>query len=490
MPIPIVAIVGRPNVGKSTLFNLLVGRRLAIVEPTPGVTRDRLSAEVTLGERRLELVDTGGIGIVDEAGLAGHIETQIELAMHAADALLFVLDARDGLTPLDRQIAARLRALGKPIVVVANKVDSPKQELAVGEFHALGLGEPVRTSARHGEGRSALAERLLQLLPPQPAASPAGPEREALRVAIVGKRNVGKSTFVNALCAEQRVIVSEIPGTTRDAIDVRLERDGEVVIAIDTAGMRRRRSVEHAIELFSQMRTEEAIRRADVVLLMLDVSQPISEVDKRLARQIVAHHKPCVVVGNKWDLAAERIRTEQFDAYLRRRLPGLAFAPAAFTCAREGTGVWEVLALARELRQQARVRVGTGELNRAIGEAVAAVRPSTGRRPRPGLRRVRPRIYFAAQTAVEPPTIVLMVNKPELFGERYLRYLGNRLRERFGFAEVPIRFVLRERLTQYVGRERALRRHRQRAGRAGAAGAEREQAPPAAGAEGEGAGGG
>ncbi|RME72311.1 MAG: ribosome biogenesis GTPase Der [Planctomycetota bacterium] len=466
---PVVAIVGRPNVGKSTLFNALSRRRIAIVEPTAGVTRDRVATEVQIGARTVELIDTGGIGIVDDQKLADEVERQIETAMACADALLFVVDVRAGLTPFDREIAVRLRKLGKPIVLVANKVDSEKQEPLAHEFRQLGLGEPVLVCARQGHGREALAEALLPLLPSDEALAEAqAAEPPVMKIAIVGKRNAGKSTFVNALCREPRMIVSDIPGTTRDAVDCRFERDGEVFVAIDTAGMRKKKSVEDAVEFFSHVRTEQAIRRADVVLLVLDVTKDVSQVDKALADMIVRHAKPCVIVGNKWDLAEGRMTTEAFDEYMQKKLPGLHFCPVVFTQAIRGRGVGQVLRTARELYRQARVRVGTGELNRVIRQAVEQVRPRA-KRPRPGLKHVRPRIYYAAQIDVAPPTIALVVNKPELLSDWYQRYLINRLREHFPFAEVPLRLVLRERPNQYVGTERAERRRRRKraAGRGG-----------------------
>jgi GTP-binding protein len=472
MRLPLVAIVGRPNVGKSTLFNALTRRRIAIVEPTAGVTRDRVTAEVELGDRQIEIVDTGGIGIVDEQDLAIEVESQISVAMGAADALLFVVDVRDGMTPFDREIAGRLRKLGKPLVLVANKVDSPKQEPLAEEFRQLGFGDPVLMCARQGHGREDLAERVLPLLPTEDELAGQRGRSGAdavMKIALVGKRNAGKSTFVNALCREERVIVSEIPGTTRDAVDCRFERDGQAFIAIDTAGMRRKKSVEDAIEFFSQARTEQAIRRADVVLFLLDVTKDISQVDKQLSDMIVRHTKPCVVVGNKWDLAEGRMTTGQFDEYLQKKMPGLHFCPAVFTKAILGRGVWQVLKTARELYRQAHVRAGTGELNRVIREAVEQVRPRA-KRPRPGAKHTRPRIYFATQTDVAPPTIVLMMNKPDLLSDWYLRYLTNRLRERFDFAEVPVRLVLRERETQYIGTERAERRRKQKRHRAKAPG--------------------
>ena len=380
--------------------------------------------------------------------------------MRAADVLLFVVDVRDGITPLDREVAGQLRRLGKPVVVAANKADAAHYEPLAGEFFALGFGEPVPVSALQGFGREELKERLCAVLPPPSEA--ALPEEAAVRIAVVGKRNVGKSTLVNALCREERMIVSEIPGTTRDAVDVRFERDGEVFIVVDTAGLRRRQSIEHAIEFFGRLRTEQAIARADVVLLVLDVTTEVSVVEKQLARAVKKGFKPCVLVANKWDLARDRIATSEFQRYIEKKLPGLSFAPIVFTSAIESRGVFDALRVARELHLQARVRAPTAELNRAIEEATREVSPRVGRDG------TVPRIYYATQTKIAPPTIVLFVNKPALFDDRYRRYLVHKLGARFGFAEIPVRMLFRERLTIYQASEREEREvHRrwQRGGR-------------------------
>jgi GTP-binding protein len=460
--VPVVAIVGRPNVGKSTLFNALAGRRISIVEPTAGVTRDRVTTWIEIGDRTVELVDTGGMGVVDVEDIRGHVEQQIRLALEAADVVVFVVDVRDGVTPLDGEVAERLRRTGKPVILVANKADAAHFEPYAGEFYALGFGEPYPLSALEGFGTTDLRDRIRERLPPAPEQGPAADD--VMKVAVVGKRNAGKSTFINALCREERMIVSDIPGTTRDAVDVRFERDGEVFVAIDTAGLRRKRSIENAIELFSQARTEEAIKRADVVIFVFDVTQEVSSVDKNLAHWIAENEKPCVLVGNKWDLARERILTGDFHEYLQRKLPRLQFSPIVFTTATQGKGVPQVLEVARDLYRQARVRVPTPELNRAIEDAMKVVAPRIGREG------VKPKVYFAAQTGVAPPSIVIFTNKPALFDERYRRYLSNRIRERFDFPEVPLRLVFRERLTIYdleerQEREERLRGKRRRRGR-------------------------
>jgi GTP-binding protein len=446
--IPVVAIVGRPNVGKSTLFNALAGKRISIVEPTAGVTRDRVTAWVDFDGRTVELVDTGGIGIVDTENIRAHVEQQIALALEAADAIVFVVDVRDGVTPLDREVAERLRRLGKPVVLAANKADAAHFEPCAGEFFALGLGEPLPVSALEGFGRTDLKERILAVLPARKAAPP--PD-DVLKVALIGKRNAGKSTFVNALAGEKRVIVSEVPGTTRDAVDVRLRIDGEPLVLIDTAGLRRQKSVGSAIELFSLSRTRSAIERADVVIFVLDVTTEISSVDKELAAWIDELSKPVVFAANKWDLGRGKMATSEFHLYLQKKLPRLQFAPIVFTVAKENKGVRKVIAIARDLRRQALARAATPELNRAIEEALRQVAPRVGRDG------TKPRVYFATQTAIAPPTIVVFVNKPGLFSQHYRRYIANRLRARFEFPEVPIRLVFRERLTIYDLEERAER---------------------------------
>ncbi|OPX24684.1 MAG: ribosome biogenesis GTPase Der [Planctomycetales bacterium 4484_123] len=435
MPLPVVAIVGRPNVGKSSLLNALARRRIAIVDSVPGVTRDRLSAVVPVGEGYVELLDTGGFGIEDRDDLSEHVNEQIEQAMASADLVLFVVDARQGVQPLDRAVAERLRRQAKPVILVANKVDAPNAAVEVGELYGLGVGEPVCTSAIHRLGLSELLEAVEARLGP-PAQEV---EEPTMKLAIVGKRNVGKSTFINALAGAERVIVSEVPGTTRDSVDVRVEMDGQVLTVIDTAGLRRRSKLADGIEFYSQHRALRSIRRADVVLLMLDATVPVGRVEKRLARYLSELFKPTVIAVNKWDLAEGRANREDYAPYITRTLPELAYAPIVLTCATEGTGLAEAVGLAGELFTQARRRVGTGQLNAAVAEIVAHHCPKRGRTTRPG------RIYFATQIAVAPPTVVLFVNDVSVFDAAYQRYLLNQLRDRLPFPEVPIRLLLRQR---------------------------------------------
>ena len=419
---PRVAIVGRPNVGKSTLLNRLVNSRVSIVEPTEGVTRDRVAVRAQIqglaGERTVEFMDTGGIGIVDRDDLSPHVEAQVQAALLSSQAVLFLVDVRSGLTPLDREVAERLRGLAIPVLLVANKAEGDRQLWEVDQFRQLGVGgDPLPISAQNGEGIEVLLRALDAVLPPPQAAD----QRldPSLRLAIVGRRNAGKSTFVNSAAREERMIVSERPGTTRDAVDVVLEQEGETWVLIDTAGLRKKSSFEDAIEFFADSRSHRAIRRADVVLLLFDASQPLSGIEKRLVRYIVDHHKPFILGANKWDLCRERMSSEQLAEYLHSQLPGIPYAP-----------------LARDLHHQAHLRVGTGELNRVLARALEGRSPDS--------RGHRVRIHYATQAERTPPTIVLFVNDKRLIGKQYLRYLENRLREDLPFKEVPLHLVLRD----------------------------------------------
>jgi GTP-binding protein len=434
--VPVVAIVGRPNVGKSSLFNWLAGRRIAIVDATAGVTRDRLSALARADGRPFELTDTGGMGIQDVDNLTDDVERQIRLAIDRADVVLFLVDARTGLVPLDELVVERLRHLGKPVVLVVNKCDTPQLEAQVGEFHKLGQGEPLPVSAQQNRGRAALLERLHELLPPAEAGQ-APPDEEPVKLAIVGRRNTGKSTFINCLAREERVIVSEVPGTTRDSVDVRFERDGRAFVAIDTAGVRKKRSVANAVEFYSLARAERSIRRADVVLLFFDAKATVSHVDKQLADYILDAHKPAIFVVNKWDLAlAQGVRTGEWADYLHKNFPSLDYVPMAFIAARAGKNVSQVLDLAQSLHEQAGARVGTGDLNRVLRAALEETPP-------PMRQNRRPKVYFATQAGTNPPSIVLMTNGPDLFDNTYLRYLEKTFRDQLPFAEVPIELTLR-----------------------------------------------
>lgn len=445
MPIPVVAIVGRPNVGKSSVFNMLVGERTSIVEPTAGVTRDRVSAICSGNDKYFELVDTGGHGIVDRDDLEEHVERQIGFAIEQASMILFVVDAREGISPLDQQTAELVRRRAKvPVRLVANKVDAFTIEAEVGQFHRLGFGVPIPTSAISNDGRTALTEAILEVIGPLGDETPAEP---VMKIALVGKRNAGKSSFINALAGEERVIVSEIAGTTRDSIDVRFEKDGRVFVAIDTAGVRKKSKIEDSIEFFAMDRAERSIRRADVVLMLIDATEPVGQVEKKLISTIAEEFKPCVLVVNKWDLAKGRASTEEFGEYLTKLIPHLDYAPIAFTSANVGKNIGSTIEVAEMLFKQARTRVTTGQLNAIIHEAVQQNPPKMKRGTR------TPRVYYATQVSEQPPTIVLFVNDPKSITPGFERFLLNRFRERLPFEEVPIRLMYRARRREAAGKE-------------------------------------
>jgi GTP-binding protein len=427
----VVAIVGRPNVGKSSLLNWLAGKRVAIVEPTAGVTRDRVSILLRADDRFFELVDTGGMGVQDVDNLTLQVERQIEAAIDEASVVLFVVDARAGLMPLDEDVARRLRYVTKPIVLVANKCDSPELDAQAGEFYRLGRGKLICVSTQHNRNKAELLQMIAERLPP-PEDDPAEP---AMKLAIVGRRNTGKSTFINNLAQSERMIVSEVPGTTRDSVDVRFERDGKTFVAIDTAGVRRARSIATDIEFYSMARAQRSIRRADVVFLFLDPRVRISKVDKQLAGYILENHKPAVFVVNKWDLMAPA-PTGKYGNYLRHTFPSLDYLPIAFITAKSGKNIQAVLNLAQSLFKQASARVSTGELNRVVREALERQAP-------PMRQGRRPKVFYATQVATQPPTVVLFTNGPDLFDPPYQRYLIKTFRDRLPFRDVPIKLHLR-----------------------------------------------
>ncbi len=434
MGLPTVAIVGRPNVGKSSLLNALAGRRVSIVEPTPGVTRDRVSALCDVDGLFVELVDTGGYGIVDRDDLTEHVERQIRFAIERADLILFVVDVRDGVMPLDTTMAGILRNHHSRVLLVANKADAPEIAPQSAEFERLGFGEPICVSAAHGLGRADLRTTIAERLRRETAEMPIDP---VMKVALVGRRNTGKSTFINALAGEERVIVSEVAGTTRDAVDVLFEKENRTFLAIDTAGVRKRSKLADSIEFYATSRVHASVRRADVVLMLLDAEKSTSMVDKKLARLLADEFKPVVIVINKWDLAKGRASTEEYGEYLTKTLVGLDFAPVVFTSAKSNHNVWAAIDTATALFNQNRTRVGTGVLNRALQEVMALRGPSQKRGTKP------PRIYFATQVAVCPPTLVLFVNHVSSIDENYMRFLTNQFRERLPFSEVPFRLALR-----------------------------------------------
>ncbi len=436
---PTVVVCGRPNVGKSSLFNAILKRRVAIVDPAAGVTRDRVTARVERGDRAFLLVDTGGIGQYDDAELKTEIEHQIDTALEIADLILFLVDARDGVIPADEVIAKELRSLNKPILLVANKCDGVSIEREVPSLYALGLGEPRPVSALERFGVEALIEEILDLIPPSAEESRGPDEARPIRLAIVGKVNSGKSTLVNLLVGEDRVIVSEIPGTTRDAVDVAFERGGRRFVAVDTAGIRKRRVVEGTADFYGHARANEAIRRADVVLLLVDATRKISQIDKGIAHEIAGSARPVVIGVSKWDLAEEAgKRPEEYRAYLAQQLPMLEFAPVTFLSSLTAFNIDETLDVVASLEEQSGYRAGTGALNRIIDEAI------TRRFPRVG-RGKFPKILYVTQTGTHPPTFVVFVNDKKLFGDEYARYLANRLREQLPIEEVPLKIHFRER---------------------------------------------
>lgn len=461
MPLPQIAIVGRPNVGKSSLLNRLAKRRVSIVDPTPGVTRDRVAATIELDPpveakpglpgKVIEIVDTGGYGVytaqgkrfndigVDLAALTPEIESQIMAAVEEAQIILFVTDAQDGVTALDGTIAKLLRerGAGERIVPVANKVDDSSWIADGMEAAALGFGVPLCVSTTSGYGVRELFDHLYGRISTDE--SSAAPANADLKLAIVGRRNAGKSTLVNAFAGEQRVIVSEIAGTTRDSIDVRIEDDGRSLLLIDTAGLRKRKSFSDDIEYYAYHRMLAAIRRADVALLLIDATEPVSSVDQKLAQELQRQYKPTIIVINKWDLVDEKKTSpDAFLDYLTRELRGLDFAPILFVSAAQGHGLKELIAMAFNLHQQASHRETTGRLNDVIEQIL------TQRGPTSKLGR-QAKVYYVSQIETNPPTIALVVNRPELFEGAYERYLLNRLREALPFSEVPIKLVFKGR---------------------------------------------
>jgi GTP-binding protein len=431
--LPVVAISGRPNVGKSTLFNVLAGKRISIVDPTPGVTRDRISAIVQLNDRYFELIDTGGIGVVDNMGLSDAITSQIHVALQKASLILFLVDIKEGITPLDREVAEILRHYQSKVVLVANKTDYPALSIEKENFRKLGFGEPLCISATEKYGLSELRERLSEHVS---SFASVVPEKIEIKIAVVGKPNVGKSSFINALAQEERVIVSEIPGTTRDSVDVRFAKDGKVILAIDTAGLKRRKNVEENIVFYSQTRARKAIRRADVVIFMLDAMEKISRIEKEIAGFIIGEYKPSIITINKWDLT-KNVSTTDYEAYITKLLPAMRYAPLSFVTAKTGKNVLATMDLAKTLYKKAQRRVSTGELNRELQSMVAQRTP-------PNRYGKQGKIYYGTQIGVLPPTFILFANAPNLFTEYYKRYLFNQFQERLGFSEVPVRIELKE----------------------------------------------
>lgn len=463
----LIAIVGRPNVGKSALFNRIVGKRIAIVHDQPGVTRDRVTAEAEWRGRKFTLVDTGGIGLLPGEKAQDVITRaaldQVQIAIEAAEVIILVVNAQDGLVPLDREAATRLRASGKPVFVAANKVDHGGIEPAADDFAALGFEEIFPVSAIHGLGIKTLVNRAVAALAPLPAEAPAtgGAEAEPpLKLAIVGRPNVGKSSIINALTQSERVVVSAIPGTTRDAVDVPLEIEAEGIrhryVLIDTAGVRQERRVNDSVEFFSVKRTEDSIARADLVILVIDAESGISMQDKKIGGKILEEKKACIVVVNKWDLAEESVRKarleeierrdrkergprkmttlSEFGEWVQEHLFFLDYAPVIFTSAKSGFQLDRLLEAVRYVADQLKQKIPTSILNRTLQEAIERRQPisSVGHFLK---------FYYATQVRQAPPTFLLFVNKDELFSPAYEKYLAGELRRAFGYEGCPLILV-------------------------------------------------
>ena len=471
--LPNVAIVGRPNVGKSALFNRLVGRKIAIVHDQPGITRDRLSGTCTRGERPFTLWDTGGIFGAGESELIQQVRHAVENALRESDLLLFVVDGKEGLSPLDKELARMLRKSQKPVVLAINKIDNEKHDPLAAEFDSLGFDKIISVSAEHDRGISELLDIIEPQLPsPVKVEHPTfiprnrsegGPDvNHPIAIAIVGRPNVGKSSLVNSIVRGDRAIVSELPGTTRDAIDIVYRRDDRQFVFIDTAGIRRRGKVSSSAEVFSVMRAERSIRRADVCILVIDLTMGVTAQDKRIAGLIQKARKPAIVVLNKWDLVrprrGEKKSARQLIEETRSRIFFLNYAPVLITSASTGENVDRLFALIRKIQHAVQKRIGTGVLNRFLRQALEANPPPLvkGRRlklfyttqPRNGCRQGE---QARASSALQPPEFVLFVNDPQLMTETYRRYLEARIREAEPYPGLPIILTLRAR-ARNIGR--------------------------------------
>ena len=433
-----VTIVGRPNVGKSSLLNRVAGRRVSIVEPTAGVTRDRVAVTVDWGGKEFEFIDTGGLGLVDDHLLKEHVEAQIEVAIQGSDLILLVVDGKEGLVPMDQMVARHLRRMSEKVQLVVNKVESTWEEYSVSDWIKLGFGDPIPVSAAEGFGITDLLDEVVDKLPASAEIlkSSEDEEDDTMRIAIVGKRNSGKSTLVNLLVGEERVIVSEIPGTTRDSVDVLVDHGDKKLLLIDTAGMRKKSSIADAIEFYSQARVFSAIRRAHAVLHLFDITEEISQVDKKIAEFCIRLSKPVLIVGNKLDLA-EELASAKWDAYIKQQLPGLAFAPVSFVSALEGENVPDTVDVLFELRKQSRRQIPTAKLNAALQEAKEKLRPRS--------RSVLPKLFYGTQVGTEPLSIMIFVNEPRIFRGQYERYLMHYLQKEFDVEEVLIKLIFRRR---------------------------------------------
>jgi len=433
---PIVAIVGRPNVGKSTLFNRIVGGRIAIVEGVPGVTRDRLYQDAEWNNRWFTLVDTGGLDYQEDGVIISHIRKQAELAIAEADLVLFVVDARAGLNGTDEDVAKVLRRSEKPIILVANKVEHFDKAHELYDFYRLGLGDPIPVSAAEGLNTGDLLDRLVEELPP---VEDQETDDDIIKIAVIGRPNVGKSSLVNALLGKERVIVSDIPGTTRDAIDSLIVRGDKTYSIIDTAGIRRRSKIGLSTEKYSVIRALRAVDRCDIVLMLIDAVEQLTDQDKRIAGYAHEKGRGCILVVNKWDLVEKDDHTS--NRYVQKLRDGLGFmqyAPVLFTSALTHQRVHRVLELVDYVSEQQNMRIATTGLNQLLRDAILhnATPQDKGRHLK---------IFYATQASVKPPTFILFVNEPELMHFSYLRYLENQLRSAYGFEGTPIKLVMRKR---------------------------------------------
>ncbi len=454
---PIVALVGRPNVGKSTLFNRIVGRRVAIVEDLPGTTRDRLYADADWGGADFIVVDTGGLVVEDKKGHALRIKQappiaqtvgvesglfldqmrgQAQIAIAEAEVVVFLVDAEAGLTPSDQEVAEVLRRTEKPVILAVNKADNDRRRADAVEFYVLGLGEPIPISALHGHGTGDLLDLIVKALPPIEVDED---EDTRVRVAIVGRPNVGKSSLLNRLLGQERVIVSEVPGTTRDAIDTEIEFEGEQIVLIDTAGIRRRGKISPGVEKYSVLRALKAINRADVCLLLIDAQDKVTAQDQHIAGYILDEAKSVVVVLNKWDLIEKDTHTMvQYTKEIRGALRFMDYVPVLFISAKTGQRVQQTLQVALQVRAERTHRISTAELNRLLQDAL-------GRHPPKSKAGQVPRFYYISQPETDPPTFVFFVNDHKLIHFTYKRYLENRIREAYGFLGTPLQLVFRSR---------------------------------------------
>lgn len=433
---PIVAVVGRPNVGKSTFFNYIAGKRISIVEDTPGVTRDRIYAEAEWRNRKFMLIDTGGIEPYSEDIIMQQMKRQAEIAIETADVILFMVDGKEGVTATDKEVATILRKTAKPVVLAVNKIDNvgdPPNE--VYEFYNLGMGDFQIISSIHGLGIGDLLDEIYKHFPEEEHENE---DNEYIKVAVIGKPNSGKSSLINRLLGEERVIVSDIPGTTRDAIDTYLEKGEDKYIFIDTAGIRRKSKITENIERYSTLRSWTAIERADVCLLMIDATDGVTEQDTKIAGYAHEQGKATIIIINKWDLIEKETGTlEKYKKKVIEKLSFMTYAPILFISAKTGQRTDRIFDLIKYVVDQATLRISTGMLNDVVNEAVAMVQP-------PSDKGKNLKIYYMTQVSVKPPSFVIFINDIELMHFSYERYLENQLRKNFGFEGSPIRLIMRE----------------------------------------------